>query len=254
MTEDKNRSPHDWDCPQYAKFWQDKSDREHGSRRYRFELLCDLIPHSSDAEINVLDMGAGFGALSEVVLERFAFARMTCLDGSRAMLNLLRKRQVRFGNRVRIVNANYKGAEWADKLNPNDKFDVIVTSHAMHGVRERRTELFAEIYEMLNPGGVFLKIDIVGAASSRLQVRQREIQIKRRMDWTEKATGERPTLEDSITDIDGKTADNKHSLHKKGWNPDNWTADLGRLKDVGFVDVDVFWKELKVVMIGGYKD
>jgi trans-aconitate methyltransferase len=51
-------------------------------RREQLRLLAELIPSSPDAEIAVLDLGAGFGAATEEILTRYVNASVTCVDGS----------------------------------------------------------------------------------------------------------------------------------------------------------------------------
>lgn len=250
----KHKSPHDWASPDYVKFWAERADREHGSRLYRFELLCDLLPFERDDKVRILDMGAGFGALSQVVLSRFPNAHIVTLDGSAAMLALLRQRQARFDNRISPVHANYSTPEWQDFLGEGAEFDAIISSQAMHGLRERRADLFKELYEMLRPGGCFINIDLVRASSEQLQKRYRDIQISRYATHIEKVTGEAPSDAQTTADIDGVPIGKTQNARQRTWSPGDWTTDLQWLREAGFIDVDCFWKELKVIMIGGYKD
>lgn len=249
----KHQSPHDWASSDYVQFWAERADRELGSRQARFHLLCDLLPFEPDDTFSILELGAGFGALSEVVLERFPYAQIVCLDGSAAMLTLLRKRQVRFGNRIRIVNANYADPSWLDHLGQGHTFDAIVSSLAMHGLRERRAEMFKELYALLRPAGCFINIDLAQATSEKLRARYRKIQIARYEDHVESITGELPDEAQSVADIDGVPLGKARVERAQNWAPGDWTTDLQWLRDAGFIDVDCFWKELKSAMIGGYK-
>lgn len=246
--------PHEWSSPEYVRYWADRADREHGARVYRFELLADLIPFQRDDDIRILDIGAGFGALSEVILERFPNATMVCMDGSAAMLELLQERQARFGDRVETVVADYKNPTWVDALGEGAAFDAIISSQAMHGLREQRVRMFRDLYALVRSGGCFLNIDLVSAATEGLQKRFRDVQISRYVKRVEDATGTRPTIDEARADIDGVPLNQLENRGQRTWLPSDWTIDLQWLRDAGFIDVDCFWKELKVIMIGGYKE
>ena len=50
------------------------------------EALIAAVPFASDAAINVLDVGAGTGVVTEAVLDAFPAARLTLQDFSAQML------------------------------------------------------------------------------------------------------------------------------------------------------------------------
>src|ERR1700722_13292817 len=61
-------------------------------RREQLRLLTELIPSPREATIAVLDLGAGFGAVTEEILTRRANASVTCVDGSAEMVTIARER------------------------------------------------------------------------------------------------------------------------------------------------------------------
>lgn len=255
MPHSSETSPHDWASLEYVRFWAERSDREESERRYRFDLMTALIPHPKDASIAILDMGAGYGALTAVLLEHFPAAQATCLDGSQAMLELLESRQVRFRDRIATVLTDYSRPDWSKQLR-GAQFDVVVSSQATHGLRERRRDLYREIYGLLNPGGCFFNADLVPAATESLHRRFRDVQIRRRMARVKQASGIQPTYDEIAAEVDGlrpgqTVASSNPSISR--WNPGDWLNDLQWLRDGGFVDVDCFWKELRVAIVGGYK-
>lgn len=261
-----HRSPHDWASPEYVKRWQQRADRELGARRYRFELLADLLPFDADTPIRILDMGAGFGALSEVILERYPNAQLVCLDGSAAMLDLLKHRQVNFGNRIQRVFANFKNPDWHERLSGLNtdnvqKFDAVISSLAMHGLRDQRAELFKQIYDIVKVGGCFINIDLTLASTERLQKYYREVNIARHIEHVKSVSDQTLTYEQAEMDIDTPTVKQNDVSHEatqdnnqRKWQAGDLNLDLKWLREAGFEDVDCFWKELKSAMIGGFKN
>jgi tRNA (cmo5U34)-methyltransferase len=129
-------------------------------RREQLRLLAELIPLPCDAEIAVLDLGAGFGAVTEEILTRYVNACVTCVDGSVEMVRMARERMAKYGARVRLCHADLADASWRRAV--DGSFEAAVSAVAIHHLGdERKRALYREVYELLRPGGVFLNNDLV---------------------------------------------------------------------------------------------
>src|SRR5438309_6021012 len=84
------RDHHDWASETYVDEWVRRQQAEDPIRAERFQLMCDLFPFASDASATILDVGAGYGAVSAFILG--ALPRATCIaqDGSVPMLHRAR--------------------------------------------------------------------------------------------------------------------------------------------------------------------
>lgn len=246
-------SPHDWASPEYVRFWAARTDRYEDERRHRFELMADLIPFPADAPLAILDLGTGYGALTAVLLERFPAARATCVDGSAAMLALLEVRRQSLSGRITTVQADYSRPDWADAL-AGARFDAVVTSQGLHGQRTRRRALYREIFDLVQPGGCFLNVDLVPAGSLATRERFRAIQIRRRLRRYERAGAPRPTEEEVAAEVDGLAPGQAPAARPRdSWASGDWTEDLRWLRDAGFENVECFWKDLGIALLGGYR-
>ena len=74
---------HDWSSKEYVRDWATRQDRYEEERKPQFQMIADAIPFTRDAAIRILDVGAGYGALAQFLLERFPNATAVCQDGSR---------------------------------------------------------------------------------------------------------------------------------------------------------------------------
>src|SRR5262245_56033915 len=86
--EHRHRDTHDWDSPNYVADWAKGQDPKEVLREEAFSLLANIIPYDKAEPIKILDLGAGYGALTKFLLERFPNATAICQDGSQEMAKL----------------------------------------------------------------------------------------------------------------------------------------------------------------------
>ncbi|MEU4688362.1 class I SAM-dependent methyltransferase [Actinoplanes sp. NPDC023714] len=107
----------------------------------------------------LLDLAGGTGSISLRTLARFPGARVTVLDQDPVLLTIAESSLRHFGERATIVDADLGDPAWRTKL-PHDGFDAVLTATALHWLpAERVSALYAEIREVLRPGGVFANAD-----------------------------------------------------------------------------------------------
>jgi SAM-dependent methyltransferase len=152
---------HDWSSKEYVRDWAMRQDRYEEERKPQFQMIADAIPFTRDAAIRILDVGAGYGALAQFLLERFPNATAVCQDGSEEMAALGRRRMRKWKGRFDYVIADFSKPGWSRAI--DGSFDVIVSTIAIHNVRVPGIieAIYKEMLELLKPGGCFLNLDLV---------------------------------------------------------------------------------------------
>jgi SAM-dependent methyltransferase len=190
---------------------------------------ADQIPHRQAGEATlidelpagitrVLDLGAGDGRLLDLVLRARPQAVGVALDFSPPMLERLGARFDGW-SRVEVV-----GHDLDQSLPALGTFDAVVSSFAIHHVNDRRKrELYGEINRLLDSGGVFCNLEHVASTSEYGHARFLQ------------AMGTRPEEEDPSN----KLLDVQTQLE--------W------LRDIGFVNVDCYWKWRELALLVGFK-
>jgi cyclopropane fatty-acyl-phospholipid synthase-like methyltransferase len=150
---------HDWSSQEYVSRWAEQQDAREADRREVFRLIANTIPYNKNAAIRVLDIGAGYGALTQFLLTRFPNATALCHDGSEEMAELGRKRMAALKGRVRYALSDLSKTGWSKKL--TGPFDAAVSSIAIHNVRSHEIirSIYAETFSLVAPGGCFLNFD-----------------------------------------------------------------------------------------------
>jgi SAM-dependent methyltransferase len=112
----------------------------------------------------VLDLGCGDGRLAALVIDaRPAVVDAIGLDDSPPMIELARDR---FRDEAR---AQIRRHDLREPLPELGRFDVVVSGFAIHHLdHDRKRSLFAEILDILRPGGVFANLEVVQCATPEL--------------------------------------------------------------------------------------
>ena len=188
---------------------------------------ADSIPHRAEGEATllecipataqrVLDLGTGDGRLLALVKRDHPDAAAVAIDFSPAMLEAAQKR-FRGDSSVEVISHNLE-----TPLPELGRFDAVVSSFAIHHlVHERKRAQYAEVFQVLRPGGVFCNLEHVASPTLELH-----LEFLRRIGCT-------PETED----------------------PSNKLLDmeiqLGWLREIGFVEVDCHWKWRELALLTG---
>ena len=175
--------------------------------------LLELIPRETR---RILDLGTGDGRLLALVRSEHPGTEAVAVDFSPAMLEVSRKR-FDGDSRVRVVEHNMDSS-----LPALGNFDAVISSFAIHHlVHERKRALYAEVFALLNAGGMFCNLEHVSSPTPRLH-------------------------EEFLLRI-GFTVETE--------DPSNKLLDLekqlGWLREIGFTDVDCLWKWRELALLAG---
>jgi len=150
---------HDWSSEQYVNQWAEGQDQREVERQEIFRLIATTLSDNLQAALTILDLGAGYGALTQFLLKHFANARALCQDGSEEMAKLGRQRMDGLTGRFDYVLCDFSKPGW--RHNIEGPFDAVVSAIAIHNVRspEIIKSIYAETFLLVKTGGCFLNFD-----------------------------------------------------------------------------------------------
>ena len=215
----------------------------------RFEqlsTLVDLFPWPAEEPIRVLDLGAGYGAVTETILSRYPHATVTWVDGSTAMHKHAEPRLGQYGSQVTLFLRDLAAPTWHAGL--SGPFHAAVSAIALHHLTdERKRMLCAEVFHLLQPGGLFLNNDVV-AGDPALRDQFTPLADRVIQQQVREQTGVLHPLEE-IRHV--RTAMQRPKDQRSHIAP--LEPQLHWWREAGFTIVDCYWKFLNFAIFGGFK-
>ena len=152
---------HQWNSKEYVDKWIDDAKPRDERRVALLQKLVGFIPKAADEAIRVLDVGGGYGLVSQQVLERFPHATIVLHDYSEPMFEHARHNLSWAGDRMSYVKADLFDPAWNKAF--GEQFDAVVSGIAIHNIRlpDRIRGIYREIFPLVKPGGCFLNYDRV---------------------------------------------------------------------------------------------
>jgi ubiquinone/menaquinone biosynthesis C-methylase UbiE len=156
---ERQRDHHDWDSREYVAGWAEGQDPKETQRQEPFHVMAKTIPYDKTKPIKILDVGAGYGALTQFLLNHFSKATAVCQDGSKEMMKLGIQRMADLKGRFDYVLCDFGKTGWSRKL--TGPFEAVVSSIAIHNVRSPDIvrSIYEEIFPLVKAGGCFLNFD-----------------------------------------------------------------------------------------------
>ena len=152
--------PHDWHSREYVSGWAEKQGRQESDREEQFRLLAQAIPFDKTVAIKILDVGAGYGALTRFLLNYFPNATAVCQDGSEEMIALGRERMADLTGSFDYVLGDFSRHGWSQLI--TGPFEAVVSSIAIHNVGSPNIirGIYEDIFPLVKNGGCFLNYDL----------------------------------------------------------------------------------------------
>jgi len=195
-----------------------------------YQTAIDLIPFSSSDSFKFLDLGAGTGLLTAFIISAFPNATVTLMDLSKKMLE---KAMERFSSNKRI---NFLIMDYSHSTLPGE-YDLIVSAMSIHHLMDNeKKSLYQRIFDALKFGGIFINADLVKGETAKVEQKYQDMW----MNWI-KETG---LSQNELSKIINRMQYDRPSF---------LTIQLQWLKEIGFSDVDCYYKYFNFAVYSGRK-
>ncbi|UHA75436.1 class I SAM-dependent methyltransferase [Paenibacillus sp. 481] len=195
-----------------------------------FYGMAVSLVESINPSPSILDLGAGTGLFSSMVLQKYPTSQITLVDLSEKMLEGARARFHPLDN-IQYVVGDYTN------LNFPQSYDIVISSLSIHHLTHTaKRQLFSTVYQSLHDGGIFVNADQVAGHNS-----QNDDYYKRR--WLAHINESGLTEESINASVERRKLD----INAKLGDQINW------MEQAGFHDVDCMYKHFDFAVFYGRK-
>lgn len=209
----------------------------------QLEVIKKIVNAWCPLPSKIIDLGCGDGILGRLLLDEYPTARIIFADFSEPMLEKLRLR-LGTDNRAMVIHSDFATSAWIDTIEKEKPFDIIVSGFAIHHQPdERKRNLYAEIYRLLSADGLFLNLDQISSATHSIGKLFDSFFLDHMQRFI---TNNRSNI--TINEIE-----EAYYQDKKENIPASVEIQCQWLRDIGFDDVDCFFKTFELALFGGRK-
>lgn len=189
------------------------------------------IPFAADDDFSVLDLGAGTGLLTAIILSQFPKARVTLVDVNEENLKGAGARLAAYGGQLTYLQADFA------RTDPPREFDAVVSMLALHHISDldKRT-LYRSLYYALNRLGSVIIADRLHGPTAATYELYKTI-------WQHEVR-ELGATDAAIEKVKSSQTGDYHSTLNEH---------LDWMRNSGFLDVDVHYKNAMFAVFGGHR-
>ena len=211
----------------------------------QLELIRKIVKSWCPHGARILDLGCGDGTIGRMLIEHFPNVEVVFADFSETMLEAARNKTLH-EDRSSVIKADFSSPDWIDSVAEHKPFDVVVSGFAIHHQPDRRKrELYAELYGVLNIPGVFLNLEHVASATPAGKAIFDSFFVDHLYRFHQAANDTRTRVE--IQEFYYNRPDKKENILAAVDEQCRW------LREIGFKDVDCFFKVFELALFGGRK-
>ncbi|MCB1175784.1 MAG: methyltransferase domain-containing protein [Leptospiraceae bacterium] len=161
---------------QVSESFRQNADQYDAQRRKLLPCFDDFygtavaLARPDQPNVRVLELGAGTGLFSAMLLQAWPGMALTLVDNTAAMLVQAQTRLQAWP--VELITADYDQIPSALNREWLGQWDMVLSALSIHHLTdERKAHLFQQVHNWLCPGGRFINADQISGASPKLERR-----------------------------------------------------------------------------------
>lgn len=210
----------------------------------QLDTISRIIEKFNPLINNFLDLGCGDGFLGHFIYKLYPNIHGVFLDSSKEMIDKARQKDLE--NKSEFIVQDLNNAEWYCSIKSAKKFDLIISGFSIHHIHNKKKKgLYKDIYQLLNPNGIFLNLEHVSSPTKALEELFNDLFLDGMADY-QRHIGDIKTREE-IKRIYHDPDHKKLNLLESVEIQCRW------LRELGFAEVDCFMKIFELALFGGVK-
>jgi len=209
-------------------------------------VMMSILKSRAQPVENFLDLGCGDGILGATVLGEYPSAHGVFVDFSEPMLEQAREQLKDYSSQLAFENLDYGDKAWVNKIQHHGPFDAVVSGYSIHHQPDVcKSEIYAEIFSLLKPGGWFINIEHV-SSNAELNIDLFEHHYVSARYAIEKHNGGTRTFDELAEEYKNRPDKAANILA-----PTELQCDW--LRKIGYEEVDCYMRIFELAVFGGRK-
>lgn len=209
-------------------------------------VMMSILKSREQSVERFLDLGCGDGILGAAVLGEYPSAQGVMVDFSDSMLAQAREQLKEYADQLVFENLDYGDLIWVASVQSKGPFQAIVSGYSIHHQPDtRKREIYAEIFDLLEPGGWFVNIEHI-APTAQLATDLFNHQIVEAYYAIEQRSGGKRTREE-MADVYMNRPDQAANKLLSVDLQCEW------LREIGYEEVDCYFRIYELVVFAGRK-
>lgn len=211
----------------------------------QIEIILRIIRFIGPNVQSFIDLGCGDGVLGHTLFTNFPDSKGIFLDYSGPMIRAASSRCSQYEKQGQFIVEDFGRENWVQAISGEIPVDVVVSGFSIHHQDNKsKKRLYADIFKkLLKPGGVFLNLDQVASPDSDLEKIFDAYFLDNVKQYQKKSDS--GISMDSIREAYYK--DKEVNILAPVEDQCEW------LRDIGFSNVDYFFKAFELAIFGGVK-
>lgn len=246
--------------------WEKQQAAYIAGREDRFDVMKQALADHVGTSFTFIDLGCGLGSLTQRVLDAFPLAKAVAIDTDPVLLTMARSHLARFGERVTIIDADLRDADWTKHI-AGQQIDAAISTTALHWLNtDQLIQVYADIAALMPEGGMFLngdhmaydrtdRISIHLAEADKDRALRKQLAQEDTLDWDAwwKAAEQEPALQQAFKERAQrqKDAEARHGARKESLT--NLSLHMLALRQAGCTEVGTIWQRFDDRVLMGIK-
>jgi tRNA (cmo5U34)-methyltransferase len=210
----------------------------------QLDVLLRIIHKASPKIERLLDLGCGDGILGRTIMAAHPESQCVFVDFSEHMIEEAKKKAK--SDRSTFFVQDFGEQNWIHSLQKDAPFDLVLSGLAIHHQPdEKKRAIYRDIFDLLKPGGLFLHLEHVSSRSNWAKEVFEEYFVDSLWKHHQRQGGSksRDAVAEEFRNNPGHASNILSPLNLQC----QW------LEEIGFVDVDCFFKLFEMTVFGGRK-
>jgi tRNA (cmo5U34)-methyltransferase len=237
----------DWRTKNLAKIYLEGVRSAIPLANEQIDLIVRIVKFFLPNLNSFLDLGCGDGILGRTLFTNWPDSKGIFLDFSEPMIKEAKLKCEEHHNLALFIIQDFGDHKWLDSISNNIPLDLVISGFSIHHQdNDNKKRIYNEIFhKILKPGGLFINLEHVASQTIEIEKMFDDLFVENLINYHQKINSN--ASKEKVTKEYYNRDDKKLNILAPVEDQCDW------LKDIGFINVDCYFKIFELSIFGGVK-